>query len=107
MAAALGVAQAWDAKYPTIAKTWRARLADIITLFDFPAPIRKAIYTTNANGRCSFPASAFDVRCPMFDVRSPLRNSMFDVRCSMFVPRFSVRCSFPASAFDVQCSFPE
>jgi transposase-like protein len=41
-------AQAWDAKYPTIAKMWRAKWADIITLFDFPAPIRKAIYTTNA-----------------------------------------------------------
>lgn len=40
--------QAWDAKYPTIAKTWRAKWADIITLFDYPAPIRKAIYTTNA-----------------------------------------------------------
>jgi len=41
-------AQAWDAKYPTIAKQWRAKWADIITLFDFPASIRKAIYTTNA-----------------------------------------------------------
>jgi putative transposase len=41
-------AQAWDAKYPTIAKQWRAKWSDIITLFDFPAPIRKAIYTTNA-----------------------------------------------------------
>ena len=41
-------AQAWDAKYPTIAKMWRAKWTDIITLFDFPAPIRKAIYTTNA-----------------------------------------------------------
>jgi len=41
-------AQAWDAKYPTIAKTWRAKWTDIITLFDFPPPIRKAIYTTNA-----------------------------------------------------------
>jgi transposase-like protein len=41
-------AQAWDAKYPTIAKTWRARWTDIITLFDFPPAIRKAIYTTNA-----------------------------------------------------------
>lgn len=40
-------AQAWDAKYPTIAKMWRAKWADIITLFDFPPPIRKAIYTTN------------------------------------------------------------
>jgi putative transposase len=41
-------AQAWDSKYPTIAKVWRAKWTDIITLFDFPAPIRKAIYTTNA-----------------------------------------------------------
>lgn len=41
-------AQVWDAKYPTIAKQWRAKWADIVTLFDFPPPIRKAIYTTNA-----------------------------------------------------------
>jgi transposase-like protein len=41
-------AQAWDAKYPTIAKTWRAKWTDIITLFDFPWAIRRAIYTTNA-----------------------------------------------------------
>jgi len=41
-------AGAWDAKYPTIAKQWRAKWADIITLFDFPPAIRKAIYTTNA-----------------------------------------------------------
>lgn len=41
-------AQAWDAKYPTIAKQWRAKWADIVTLFDFPPAIRKAIYTTNA-----------------------------------------------------------
>jgi transposase-like protein len=41
-------AQAWDGKYPTIAKAWRAKWPDIITLFDYPAAIRKAIYTTNA-----------------------------------------------------------
>jgi putative transposase len=41
-------AQAWDAKYPMIAKQWRAKWVDIITLFDFPPAIRKAIYTTNA-----------------------------------------------------------
>ncbi len=41
-------AQAWDTKYPTIAKQWRTKWTDIITLFDFPPPIRKAIYTTNA-----------------------------------------------------------
>jgi transposase-like protein len=41
-------AQAWDGKYPTIAKMWRLKWADIIAIFDFPPPIRKAIYTTNA-----------------------------------------------------------
>jgi len=46
--ALLAFAQAWDAKYPTIAKMWRAKWTDIITLFDFPPAIRKAIYTTNA-----------------------------------------------------------
>ena len=41
-------AKAWGEKYPTIAKSWRGKWTDIITLFDFPPPIRKAIYTTNA-----------------------------------------------------------
>lgn len=41
-------AQVWAVQYPTIAKMWRAKWPDIITLFDFPQPIRKAIYTTNA-----------------------------------------------------------
>jgi transposase-like protein len=41
-------AQAWQASYPTIIKMWRAKWTDIITLFDFPGPIRKAISTTNA-----------------------------------------------------------
>jgi len=43
-----GFAQAWDAKYPTIAKQWRSKWTDIATLFEFPPAIRKAIYTTNA-----------------------------------------------------------
>jgi len=41
-------AQAWDRKYPTISKMWRAKWTDIIAIFDFPPAIRKAIYTTNA-----------------------------------------------------------
>lgn len=41
-------AQAWDDKYPTISKTWHEKWTDIIALFDFPWPIRKAISTTNA-----------------------------------------------------------
>jgi putative transposase len=41
-------AQAWDAKYPTIAKQWRLKWANFVTIFEFPPAIRKAIYTTNA-----------------------------------------------------------
>jgi putative transposase len=41
-------AEEWDQKYPTISKTWRTHWSDIVTLFDYPPPIRKAIYTTNA-----------------------------------------------------------
>ena len=41
-------AEVWGAKDPTIVKPRRLKWNDIITLFDFPAPIRKAIYTTNA-----------------------------------------------------------
>jgi transposase-like protein len=40
--------QEWGEKSPTIVRQWRAKWSDIITLFEFPAPIRKAIYTTNA-----------------------------------------------------------
>ena len=41
-------ATTWDVKYPTIAKQWRLKWTDIITLFEFPEAIRKAIYPTNA-----------------------------------------------------------
>ncbi len=41
-------AQVWSEKYPTIVKQWRLKWNDIITLFEFPPAIRKAIYTTNA-----------------------------------------------------------
>jgi putative transposase len=38
----------WGVKYPTIVKQWRLKWGDIIAMFEFPAAIRKAIYTTNA-----------------------------------------------------------
>jgi putative transposase len=37
----------WNKKYPYIAKSWRANWKNLATFFDFPAPIRKIIYTTN------------------------------------------------------------
>ena len=38
----------WDEKYPTISKQWRLKWPHIISMFELPAPIRKAVYTTNA-----------------------------------------------------------
>jgi transposase-like protein len=41
-------AEVWGARYPTVVRQWRLRWNDIITRFDFPPPIRKAISTANA-----------------------------------------------------------
>lgn len=41
-------AERWDEKYPQISKSWRAHWENLNTLFNYPADIRKAIYTTNA-----------------------------------------------------------
>ena len=38
----------WGRKYPAIAKRWRRRWEQVIPFFAFSAPIRGAIYTTNA-----------------------------------------------------------
>ena len=38
----------WDARYPSIAKSWRANWARVIPMFGFPEEIRRAVYTTNA-----------------------------------------------------------
>ncbi|MFT7555198.1 MAG: putative transposase [Planctomycetota bacterium] len=41
-------ADRWDEKYPQISKSWRTNWENLNTLFEYPAEIRKAIYTTNA-----------------------------------------------------------
>jgi len=38
----------WDAKYPAISKSWRARWSEVIPYMKFSPEIRRAIYTTNA-----------------------------------------------------------
>jgi putative transposase len=38
----------WDGKYPTIAALWRRNWLGIAPLFQFPADVRRIIYTTNA-----------------------------------------------------------
>ena len=41
-------AEAWDDKYPSTSRLWRRHWDHIITLFDYPAEIRRIIYTTNS-----------------------------------------------------------
>jgi len=41
-------AEQWDGKYPTISPMWRRNWERVIPLFDYPAEIRRVIYTTNA-----------------------------------------------------------
>lgn len=38
----------WSARYPLIAKSWRANWQRVIPFFEYPPEIRKVIYTTNA-----------------------------------------------------------
>ena len=38
----------WDAKFPTISRSWRNNWDNVSTIFLYPEAIRKAIYTTNA-----------------------------------------------------------
>jgi len=38
----------WDELYPQISRSWRTHWHNLNTLFNYPADIRKAIYTTNA-----------------------------------------------------------
>lgn len=44
----LGFASRWDEKYPTLSKQWRLKWLHITAMFELPAAIRKAIYTTSA-----------------------------------------------------------
>ena len=41
-------AETWDSKYPSISALWRRNWLDVIPFFQFPAEIRKIVYTTNA-----------------------------------------------------------
>lgn len=38
----------WDGQYPSISASWRRDWMRLIPFFDYPADIRRAIYTTNA-----------------------------------------------------------
>lgn len=38
----------WDARFPSISRSWRDRWENVIPFFSYPPEIRKVIYTTNA-----------------------------------------------------------
>ena len=41
-------AERWDGKYPTISRMWRRHWERVTPQFEYPAEIRRVIYTTNA-----------------------------------------------------------
>ncbi len=41
-------AATWDARYPSITKSWKANWSRVIPMFGFPDDIRRAVYTSNA-----------------------------------------------------------
>ena len=46
--ALLSLSSKWGKKYPVVIKSWEANWAKLSAYFDYPAEIRKMIYTTNA-----------------------------------------------------------
>lgn len=41
-------AETWDGKYPAISRMWRRNWERVVPMFEYPAEIRRVIYTTNA-----------------------------------------------------------
>jgi putative transposase len=72
----------WDAKYPSIAQTWRRNWSRVIPCFAYPTAIRKAVYTTNAieslnfslrwitKARGSFPSDEAAIKLLFLGLRS-------------------------------------
>jgi hypothetical protein len=59
----------WDAKFPTIAKSWRSHWARVIPFFAHPPEIRKVIYTTNAIESLKHVAAQSDQSAQLFAQR--------------------------------------
>jgi putative transposase len=41
-------AEAWEAKYPAMIKSWQTSWAEFVPFLEFPVELRKIVYTTNA-----------------------------------------------------------
>lgn len=62
-------AEKWDARYPSISKTWRAHWARVIALFAFPGAIRKVLSTTNAIRVHAYDAEEGHAQSPQLSIR--------------------------------------
>jgi putative transposase len=84
--------QKWDAKYPTISKSWTANWQRLIPFFAYPADIRRIIYTTNAieslnnslkktiKNRASFPNDEAAIKLLYLSLKNIMKKWTMPVR---------------------------
>jgi len=85
-------ARKWDAKYPTISKSWTANWPRLIPFFAYPADIRRIIYTTNAieslnnslkktiKNRASFPNDEAAIKLLYLSLKNIMKKWTMPVR---------------------------
>lgn len=85
-------ADKWDAKYPTISKSWRTNWQRLSPFFAYPAEIRRIIYTTNAieslnsslkktiKNRASFPNDEAAVKLLYLSLKNIMKKWTMPVR---------------------------
>jgi putative transposase len=100
----------WSAKYPGVAKLWRARWSEVIPFLAFPGPIRKILYTTNAveslnaqlrkalHPRGSFPSDEAAFKVLFLAIRTHLADRRAPNRWTEALAHFQILFSdrFPA-----------
>jgi len=82
----------WDAKYPTISKSWQTNWQRLIPFFAYPAEIRRIIYTTNAieslnntlkktiKNRASFPNDEAAVKLLYLSLKNIMKKWTMPIR---------------------------
>jgi putative transposase len=85
-------ADTWDARYPTISKSWQVNWQRLIPFFAYPAEIRRIIYTTNAieslnntlkktiKNRASFPNDEAAVKLLYLSLKNIMKKWTMPVR---------------------------
>jgi transposase-like protein len=84
----------WEAKFPTVARSWRSNWARVIPFFAHPPEIRKVIYTTNAieslnmslrkvtKARGSFPNNEVPSVCNVRSITTSRDQTPMDQSCN-------------------------